>query len=228
MKLAGAVNTQLVTPPNSTELHQHHHSHSHSTPSKTESTQKLIKQATDYIISLTHTSQPPKFKLVLNHYITELLKRSRSSLPIFQIALKYYVTLTDKINCAESTSSVDELICIKKRLLGCLILSFKYHYDCQYSFKSWGKISGLTVRELQKIELQALIALDYQLNLSSEEYQSWLAELTLKMKEFEESSSTQDQIFIAESSCGMTYSKRSHSDSVEGYAAELNKRLKTV
>lgn len=217
------VNNQLVTPPNSTEIHRHREEcqNSSKTSSKSETIQRIIKQTSSYLISLTNVSQSLKSKFRLNHFLTEILKRSRASLPIFQIALRYYLTLTLKLS--DGDENIDELVCIKKRFLVCLILSFKYHFDCQYSFQSWAKISGLTVKDLQRLEVQALKGLDYRLSVSSEDYESWINKLALKMEQFQV-----EEFEATPMSCCTSFLKRTFSDINEFAVHESNKRFRVV
>lgn len=71
-------------------------------------------------------------------------------------------------------SEPSKIDCPKKIFLISLILAFKFQYDSNYSFKSWSKISGLSIKELQHIEMDALKFLNYELNVKFDTYNSWL------------------------------------------------------
>jgi hypothetical protein len=106
-------------------------------------------------------------------FLREVLKRSRCSMPALQVALFYMSKLTGDIK-QRLVKNNAHLMCPKKVFLICLILSFKYNYDQNYSFKSWSKISGLTVQEMKSLEVHILQDFDYSLNLNNEEYTRWV------------------------------------------------------
>lgn len=94
-------------------------------------------------------------------------------------------------------------MCPKRTFLVCLILSFKFNYDSNYSFKSWSKISGLPVSEIKTLEFQILKLLDYDLNCNAQVFERWNSLLAqaldkisklIEMK-FKQSIATEESLF---------------------------------
>lgn len=131
--------------------------------------------------------QPETFK----QFLIEIVKRSRCSLPTLQLAIYYIYKLKDLIK-SNSKNPKDVLSCPKKTLLTCLILSFKFLFDSNYSFKAWTKISGLTPQLLKSFELQVLIHLDHKLNIESEVFEKWVKVLEIGLQKIESLTSKQN------------------------------------
>ncbi|ODQ78409.1 hypothetical protein BABINDRAFT_162640 [Babjeviella inositovora NRRL Y-12698] len=111
----------------------------------------------------------------LKFFIQEILKRSRASKTSIIITCYY---LTNLAKCSADVS----LPSIKRLFLGCLILSFKFSRDFNFSFKTWSLMSGLEVHDLQTIERAILGGLNYDLYVNGASYtkfetvvNTWLA-----------------------------------------------------
>lgn len=171
--------THLITPPTSTKATTPHHDFAE----KSLVVNNYIQNAAVYVISLwqdptttdnqslfgTTTLRPEGYE----HFLREILKRSRCSIPALQVTLFYLSKLQQQIKSRLMTNN-SHLMCPKKVFLLCLILSFKYNHDSNYSFKAWTKISGLSVEELKLLEIDILKNLDYNLNLNNDSFTQWV------------------------------------------------------
>ncbi|KAH3673096.1 hypothetical protein WICMUC_003929 [Wickerhamomyces mucosus] len=221
----------LITPPNSIKVKDYELKKA----KKNQIINKYIHQASIYITSLFQTEKNQIISnLSYENFLREVLKRSRSSISIFQIAIYYFKNLQLKLsinhsNIGEKTSFIK---CPKRSFLICLILSFKYNYDCNYSFKCWSKISGLDLKEIKSLEFQTLKLLNYDLGLSNDKFANWIFELNTKLNEFEPSQNRNPSININEINVQNINSKKREQTDVDIYHGDnknySNKKLKTV
>lgn len=118
------------------------------------------------------------------HFLREVLVRSRCSMPVLQFALYHLLRLRDAIRnrWLDKYLSKAFLNCPKKTFLVCLILSFKFNYDANCSLKMWSKISGLQVKELKALEFNGLNLLKYDLNISQENFANWTTTLEHRLE----------------------------------------------
>lgn len=135
----------------------------------------------------------------------ETLRRGRTSCSTLQAALLYCVRLgqaTEKSKqltlrqstraagidveveeqaCSPLHGMTKEELCIircpRRMFLASVITASKFVQDRCYSNKAWSKISGLTVKDLGKLERAFLKAIDYRLMVSDGEWETWTAEL---------------------------------------------------
>lgn len=125
------------------------------------------------LLRILYTKNPQQGEISehkLRFFIVEILRRSKTSTQLLQLAC-YYVYKLIKLN-----KQVD--ICPRKLFLTLIILASKFNQDYNYSFKSWLKICGLndnefTIRELRSLEMNTLSLLDYELYLNNEKYENW-------------------------------------------------------
>lgn len=171
--------THLITPPQASDEQPQQH--------KAHVVHNFIQNSAGYVTSLWKDpavdvqsvfgcSQPrPEAYTV---YLKEVLRRSRCALPALQVAL-FYLSKLQKLIKDRIVDQNTHLMCPKKVFLVCLILSYKYNYDSNYSFKAWSKVSGLSITEIKLLEIAILGALDYNLNLN-ETYTKWVDEFSQK------------------------------------------------
>ncbi|CAM9018079.1 unnamed protein product [Wickerhamomyces anomalus] len=97
----------------------------------------------------------------------------------------YYLFKLQKNIKQRFISNDKSLMCPKRTFLICLILSFKFNYDSNYSFKSWSKISGLSIGEIKTLEFNILQSLDYDLNCNVETFEKWSLLLNQALEKIE-------------------------------------------
>ncbi|VEU21908.1 DEKNAAC102909 [Brettanomyces naardenensis] len=99
----------------------------------------------------------------LGAFVKTMLLRSKVSISVFRISILYLFYYATRLK--GTRGCLKKGFCIRRCWLSCLILASKYHEDCNYSFKAWSKLSGLSVVELQSNELKVLDVLGYDLNV---------------------------------------------------------------
>lgn len=115
---------------------------------------------------ITNTHNNQRKKMPLRRFIQETLKRSRTSYSTFQVAL-YYLILV------KQSEKRYKMTCGRRAFLTALILASKYLQDKSYSLTAWSKISGLSVKELFKNEMEFLDIVNYKLHIEHEIYGRW-------------------------------------------------------
>jgi len=109
--------------------------------------------------------------LSLHTFISETLRRSRTSFSTLQLALYYLIR-----SCAAPRPSNHR--CGRRVFLSALMVATKFLQDQTYSTRAWSKISGLGCTEINRNETDLLLRLDYKLALSSDDFTSWGRSLT--------------------------------------------------
>ncbi|ODV87439.1 hypothetical protein CANARDRAFT_26837 [[Candida] arabinofermentans NRRL YB-2248] len=107
----------------------------------------------------------------LDIFVKEVLKRSKTSIPVFKVTIYYLLILYKSLMKSYSDISrtkFDSLNCPRRCFLTCLILASKYLQDNNYTFKIWKKITGLSVQELNSNEFKVLKLLDFDLHLTEQ------------------------------------------------------------
>lgn len=182
-------NVQLITPPSSAKQSNISSEKSH----KADIVNKYITEASVFILSFwKNPQQNSLFNTQTNlinqkdyeRFTREVLKRSRCSLLGLQVAMYYLFKLQKNIK-QRFISNDKSLMCPKRTFLICLILSFKFNYDSNYSFKSWSKISGLSIGEIKTLEFNILQSLDYDLNCNVETFEKWSLLLNQALEKIE-------------------------------------------
>ncbi|OLL24102.1 G1/S-specific cyclin pas1 [Neolecta irregularis DAH-3] len=98
----------------------------------------------------------------LSHFILETIRRSRSSKPVLLVAL---LLLTKSIT--------PSALCGRREFLASLLVSSKFLNDKNYSNSAWSKISGLSISEINRLELNFCESLDWKIFVRAEEYELW-------------------------------------------------------
>ena len=118
--------------------------------------------------------------LPLRTFITETLRRSRTSYSTLQVALFYLVLIKDELpdtNFCMEQGSADEsyrsMQCGRRMFLTALILASKYLQDRNYSTRAWSKISGLRAKEIHINEMHYCRQVSWNLHIPQEKFQRW-------------------------------------------------------
>ena len=67
---------------------------------------------------------------------------------------------------------------IHRLILGCLILAIKYNEDSYYNNEYYAKVGGVTVEELNNLEYKSFELLNFNLFISNDIYEKYLAYIT--------------------------------------------------
>jgi len=117
--------------------------------------------------------------LPLKVFITETLRRSKTSYSTLQVALYYLILLKDTLPDCDFTreqpadNGCRALQCGRRMFLSALMLASKYVQDRNYSTRAWSKMSGLRNAEINENETKYLMQIDYRLHLPKESFDNW-------------------------------------------------------
>ncbi|ANZ73381.1 BA75_01446T0 [Komagataella pastoris] len=100
----------------------------------------------------------------LQFFITEVLKRTKANIGVLEVALYYIHKLSLKNT---------KIRCAKRIFLSCLMLSYKFTQDKNYTANTWSRVSGLSVKELMQNEIAILVDLEYKLFIDLESFSKW-------------------------------------------------------
>ncbi|KAI8983499.1 cyclin-domain-containing protein, partial [Pilobolus umbonatus] len=141
---------------------------------------KLIDASADIIDSIWSNNTKRKTKVMsTSRFIREILKRSRATYSMLQLALFYIFriknTIQEQIQYQQSQLNHNQLVCCGRRMfLAALMVASKYLNDKNYRNRTWAKIASLTVAEINATELVFLKLIDYQLYVSKSLYDKWV------------------------------------------------------
>lgn len=146
-------------------------------------------------IWVNHSSSTRTKILPLSTFITETLRRSRTSCSTLQTAMLYIFRIKDAVLTRRravsgtmsaagvnpfpaSMSSIlcaptDHAMCGRRMFLAALISASKFLQDRNFSNRAWAKLTGLTVAEINANELTFLKLIDYNLFVKPELYHRW-------------------------------------------------------
>ncbi|CCH44055.1 G1/S-specific cyclin pas1 [Wickerhamomyces ciferrii] len=187
---------QIITPPPSVKQStiSSINSNNCDRSTKAEIANKFVSEASVFILSLWKNPNVSNVDSLFNNnlinqrdyerFTREVMKRSRCSLAALQISMYYLFKLQTKIK-NRFISNNKSLFCPKKTFLICLILSFKFNYDSNYTFKSWSKVSGLSIKDLKNLEFEILKELDYNLNCFGDCFTKWESLLSQALAKIE-------------------------------------------
>lgn len=116
--------------------------------------------------------------LPLQVFITETLRRSKTSYSTLQIALFYLILLKQCLpelaNPGQSgQSGCRAMLCGRRMFLTALILASKYLQDRNYSARAWSKISGLPMKEINDNERRYLRFVGWDLHVPKDAFENW-------------------------------------------------------
>lgn len=117
--------------------------------------------------------------LPLRSFVQEVLRRSKSSYSVLQVALYYMVMLrpfvprNDDAQGQLQEDSTRFLRSGRRMFLAALMLASKYLQDRNYSARAWSKISGLKPTEISQIEVAFLKAIGGRLHIPTPMFEKW-------------------------------------------------------
>ncbi|KAI8824992.1 cyclin-domain-containing protein [Fimicolochytrium jonesii] len=106
-------------------------------------------------------------------FISELLKRSRTSFSTLQLTLLYYVRFKQNVASHTSAAKSCPTSCARRMFLSALITASKYLQDRNYSNRAWSKLCGLPATELTKNESSFLDVIKWNLFVSKSCFAKW-------------------------------------------------------
>lgn len=136
---------------------------------------KLIDACADIIDSIW--SQPPQRSAIVmstSQFIREILKRSRATYSMLQLALFYIFRVKKLIVDCIQRKQLSLVCCGRRMFLAALMIASKYLNDKNYKNKTWAKIASLNVAEINAAEMVFLRLIDYQLYVSKPLYDKWV------------------------------------------------------
>lgn len=113
--------------------------------------------------------------LPLQVFITETLRRSKTSYSTLQIALYYLILLKQCLppSTSQSGQGCRAMQCGRRMFLTALILASKYLQDRNYSARAWSKISGLPLKEINDNERRYLSIVCWDLHVPKDTFENW-------------------------------------------------------
>ncbi|KAF1802932.1 cyclin-domain-containing protein [Mucor lusitanicus] len=137
---------------------------------------KLIDCAADIIDSIWTNNRSAKI-MSTARFIREILKRSRATYSMLQLALFYIFRIKKLIfERLQQPLTNNELVCCGRRMfLAALMVASKYLNDKNYRNKTWAKIASLDIAEINATEVVFLKLIDYQLYVSKPLYDKWVS-----------------------------------------------------
>jgi len=113
--------------------------------------------------------------LPLHVFITETLRRSKTSYSTLQIALYYLILLKQCLpsSTGQPSQGCRAMQCGRRMFLTALILASKYLQDRNYSARAWSKISGLPLKEINDNERRYLSIVSWDLHVPKNTFDNW-------------------------------------------------------
>lgn len=116
----------------------------------------------------------------LRTFVTEVLRRSKTSYSTLQVALYYLILIQASLpkldftmEQSEDSSACRAMQCGRRMFLAALILASKYLQDRNFSARAWSKISGLRTCEINTNELAFLAAVNWKLHIPETIFHRW-------------------------------------------------------
>ncbi|KAL1925174.1 uncharacterized protein VTP21DRAFT_57 [Calcarisporiella thermophila] len=128
-----------------------------------------------------HRSNSPPVRLAfIRNFIDITLRRSRTSLPTFVLAVLYLFRAKGCIDAQQPQQAPppppgDPIRCGHRMMVAAIILANKFLQDRNYSNRAWAKITGMTVAEINLVETTLLRLVDYRLFVNADVYERWSA-----------------------------------------------------
>lgn len=107
-------------------------------------------------------------------YVYEILRRSKATLLVFQLALYYISSHQRTIQQRKITDRNPYIHCGRRMFLAAFIVAYKYLNDKSYKNKSWAEMAKLNVNEVNEIERVFLQLMDYKLHVSESTFKKWI------------------------------------------------------
>lgn len=156
--------------------------HNNTTRSRSVMIDKLIDTAADIIDSIwchikTTGSNQPKV-MSTSAFVKEILKRSRATFSMLQLALFYLfrikTSIYDYLRQDKENTYKGFVCCGRRMFLAALMIASKYLNDRNYRNMTWGKIACLPVQEINKTEHIFLHLMKFELFVSKSLYDKWV------------------------------------------------------
>jgi len=121
------------------------------------------------IISVFTSNKTPQISI--KKYLTRIMKYSKPETSTVIICLIYI----DKI-CENSTLQLS-IFNIHRIILSCMILALKYNEDDYYSNKYYAKVGGISLKELNELEYNIMVLLQFNFFIDDITYEKYQAQL---------------------------------------------------
>ena len=121
------------------------------------------------IISVFTSNKTPQISI--KKYLTRIMKYSKPETSTVIICLIYI----DKI--CENSSLQLSIYNIHRIILSCMILALKYNEDDYYSNKYYAKVGGISLKELNELEYNIMVLLQFNFFVDDITYEKYQAQL---------------------------------------------------
>ena len=121
------------------------------------------------IISSFTSNKTPQISI--KKYLTRIMKYSKPETSTVIICLIYI----DKI--CENSSLQLSIYNIHRIILSCMILALKYNEDDYYSNKYYAKVGGISLKELNELEYNIMVLLQFNFFIDDITYEKYQAQL---------------------------------------------------
>jgi hypothetical protein len=111
-----------------------------------------------------HTNKPPNISI--RNYLKRLHEYMKCSEESFIMAVIYM----DRLVCRESNIVINEK-CIHRLFLSSLVVAAKFFDDKFYKNLHYSKVGGISNNEMNVLEIQFLLLIDFELFVSTEEFE---------------------------------------------------------
>ena len=119
-----------------------------------------------------HTSRPPNISI--KNYIKRLNEYMKCSEESFILALIYLERIT-----LREINIVINIKCIHRLFLSSLVVAAKFFDDKFYKNSYYSKVGGISNSEMNTLEIQFLLFIDFELFVSPEEFNKYKENLSL-------------------------------------------------
>jgi Cyclin len=116
--------------------------------------------------TIFHTAKPPNISI--KQYLKRLEQYMKCSIEAYIIALIYLDRLTTR-----NKEIVLNIYCIHRLFLVSLVVALKFFDDKYYKNAYYSKVGGIPNAELNELEVSFLVCLDFNLFVSTEEYENY-------------------------------------------------------
>mmetsp|Transcript_412 Transcript_412/g.816 ORF Transcript_412/g.816 Transcript_412/m.816 type:complete len:309 (-) Transcript_412:67-993(-) len=126
----------------------------------------------DNLVSSFHGFKPPAISAT--DYVRRLFSYSYCSPACFTMAMFYIDRLTGKQSRREfCITSLN----VHRIFLTAALLAVKFSEDVSYDNEHFARVGGVSLKELNRLELSMLAALDYRLSISKEDFSAYETKL---------------------------------------------------
>lgn len=150
---------------------------------------KLLKRSSRSKDNVTiyHGIKAPT--LSIRQYIERIFKYSKCSPSCFVVAYIYMDKFIQATNCYLTSLNVHRL------LIACVLVATKFIEDVSYNNAYFAKVGGVSIAEMNKLEMKLLRSLDYRLHVTLELFDQYCLQL-------EKASGGSERVERATQSCG--------------------------